>query len=287
MSLGVRIAVFGAALFLLAVAGKVADRAPERKPASETWTAIRTENLPAGVRSLMADFAWMAAVQHYGAERQSHQSAHQPDFPLLEERIRSAIRSDPGFRAPAVHGALLLAEPPPLGPGRARSAAGLLSAWVRDHPEDADAALALGLVRLWHLQDPAGAAHVFARAARRSGAPDWFSALAARAFSEAGVRETARAIWRRMLGQATNERQRANARTHLAQLDALDEIDRLTPRIRDFERQTGRNVEGWTPLLAARVVERIPLDPTGVPYRLVEGTPVVSPDSPLAGLPGR
>ncbi len=270
-----------AALALLAAAAVVPGENTE--PGAGLLPAIRPENVPSGIRSVMADLFWLGAVQHYGTERRSGRSG----FPVLEERIRMAIRMDPEFRAPPVFGALLLAEPRPFGPGRATAAAALLDAWASRHPGDLRAVLMLGLVRLWHLGDPGGAARVFDRAASRPDAPAWFAALAARSFTEAGVRQTARVIWQRLLEDARNDRERANARTHLAQLDALDERDRLAAVIRDFEHRTGRTVDAWEELIAAGAVARIPLDPAGVPYRLFRGAPVVSRESPLAGFPGR
>ncbi len=270
------------ALALLAFASAVPAPVPESGLLAPL-SALPPDRIPSGLRGALADLLWLDAVQRYGTERRAGRS----EFPALEDRIRQAVRMDPELRAPAVFGALLLAEPRPLGPGRAAAAAELLDGWVSRHPDDRRAALTLGLVRLWHLGDPEGAARVFDRAASRPGAPPWFQALAARSFTQAGARETARPIWERLLAEARTDRERSNARTHLAQLDALEEQDRLAVAIRDFERRTGRTAGDWEELIAAGVVPRIPLDPAGVPYRLVRGAPEVSIDSPLAGIPGR
>ncbi len=259
------------ALLVLAAAAPGGGRAP---PIPD-FAALP---LPAGVRSLLADLAWMRAVQHYGAQRLQGRLG----FPELESGILSAARLDPDFRAPAVSGALLLAEPPPFGPGRPDAAAALLRDRVERRPDDESAALVLGLVHLWHLGDPDGAARVFAREAARPDAPPWFAALAARSFTEAGVRDAARLIWSRLLSESETDRERANARTHLAQLDALDELDRLTEAIRGLP-----DADGWEDIVAAGILPEIPRDPAGVPYRFAGGAPEIAPASPLAGFPGR
>ncbi len=240
--------------------------------------------LPPVARRLMADFAWLAAVQYYGLARWSDAT----DFSRLGPLIELARRLDPAFRAPAVSGAMLLAEQPPLGPGEGARADALLAAWSATNPDDWPALLTWGLTRHWHLQDPAGAARIFAAAAARPDAPDWFTVLAARSFTEAGARETARSLWLALADQAPGPRERANARTHLAQLRALDRLDDLRERIREFQGRTGRPPRSFEELAEAGLLTEVPpRDPSGAPFVLqADGTPRISRGSPLAGIPG-
>ena len=276
------------ALACLAGASLAASRRPaagaERPPPGAALGDDAIRALPPGVRRLLADAAWLAAVQHYGRRR----LAAAPGFPRLRPLVLLALRFDPELRPAAVDGALLLAEPPPLGAGRPETAAGLLAAWTARRPRDWEALLVRGLVRHWHLRDPAGAARVFEAAGARPGAPDWFTALAARSWTEAGERETARSLWRALRSRAGNARARANAATHLLQIEALDRLDELALLVGEFGRDRGRLPRDWAELVGAGLLEGPPLDPAGTPFALDEaGAPRIARDSPLAGIPGR
>ena len=275
------------AIFLLGAAALVSARMPEAgAPRMSLPAALGDEAvplLPRAARRLLADVSWLLAVQHYGKRR----LADSPGFRRLRALVELSLRFDPELRPAAVGGSLLLAEPPPLGAGQARAADVLLSEWTARHPRDFEAILVRGLLRHWHLRDPAGAAAVLA-AGVGGDAPAWFAALAARAWTEAGSRTEARALWQALLTRSSDPRVRANAATHLLQLDALDELDHLALLTKEFERRSGRAPAAWAELAAAGLLDRAPLDPTGTPFRLdAEGVPRIARDSPLAGHPGR
>lgn len=239
--------------------------------------------LPPGLRRLGADFAWLGAVQHYGQRRRAGEAR----FPLLPARIELALRLDPDLRPAALDGALLLAEPPPLGAGQPALGEEILERWTRRHPRDWRAALLLGLARQWRGGDASAAAEVFRAAAERPGAPPWFAALAARSWAAGGARDRARLLWRALAAQAETARERANAETHLRQLDALDRRDALALAAERFRDRTGRFPASWEELLPEPAVGAPPpLDPSGTPYELLPGGEVrIAFDSPLAGHP--
>lgn len=274
--------------FCLGAAALVPARVPGAGPRNRPPLGVALgdeaiSSLPAGARRLFADAAWRAAVQHYGSRRLEDAVK----FPRLRSLIGLSLRFDPDLRPAALEGALLLAEPPPLGAGQPLAADRLLSGWATRHPTDWEALLLRGLVRHWHLHDPAGAAEVFSAAGRVQGAPAWFAALAARSWAEAGNRAASRSLWRALLARAGNERAKANAATHLLQLDALERLDELALLIQEFERENGRRPEVWVDLVAAGLLGNVPLDPAGMPFRLEEGVPRIARESPLAGAPGR
>lgn len=240
---------------------------------------------PPGLRRLAADFVWLDAVQRYGRARRAGDSA----FPRLPARIELALRLDPDFRSAALEGALLVAEPPPLGAGKPAFAERLLERRVARHPADWGAALRLGLVQQWQQEDPEAAAETFRAAAGRPGAPKWMAALAARSRTAGGERDRARLLWRAIAAAAETDRERANAETHLRQLDALERRDALAAAAARFRDRTGRFPACWRdlfPNLANGAPP--PLDPSGTPYELLPGGEVrIAPESPLAGHPER
>ena len=220
--------------------------------------------LPVGIRRVLADASWLLAIQHYGNRRLEGSS----EFPALGALTEGALRLDPELRPAALVGALLLAEAPPLGAGEPRRAEGVLADWLRTHPGDFDAVLIRGLLRYWHLEDPEGAARLLEAASAQKDAPGWLKALAARSLTEVGARDAARTLWRGLLERADDDRARSNARTHLQQLDALDQRDQLTVAVREYERRSGRSPGGWDELVAAGLLPGQPLDPAGVPFVL-------------------
>lgn len=284
-----RLVAAGLALLCLGASALVSPVPPARSGAGGPAPAARLSEaavaaLPAAARRLLADASWMLAVQHYGTRR----LAGLRDFPDLPALVENALRLDPGFRPAAVVGALLVAEPRPLGAGRPRRAERLLRDWTDRHPDDFEALLLRALLHHWHLDDPGQGARVLEAAVARGDAPFWFAALTARSLAEGGSREAARDLWLALHARASDARMRANASTHLLQLEALDTRERLVGVVEEFERVRGRRPRGWEELVAAGLLPEAPLDPTGVPFDLGgDGVPRIARRSPLAGYPGR
>lgn len=240
--------------------------------------------LPSAIRRVLADASWFLAIQYYGNRRLDGASG----FPALGGFVEEALRLDPTLRPAAVAGSLLLAESPPLGAGEPGRADALLADWVRRHPSDFDAVLVRGLLQNWHLRDPQNGARILEAASAREDAPPWLVALTARSLTSIGARDAARELWRVLLERAHDGRTRSNARTHLLQLHALDQLDRLAAVIAAYEQRWGRRPDGWEDLIGAGMLAKRPADPTGVPFVLNEsGVPRISGKSELAGYPGR
>ena len=284
-----RLASAGLSLVCLGMAARIA---PAARPESETAALVPGAHfsdagvaaLPSGVRRLLADISWLAAVQYYGDRRLEGSSG----FPNLGALVEQALRLDPGFRPAALVGPLLLAEPSPLGAGEPERADAILADWVFRHPRDFDAVLLRSLLHTWHLGDPETGATLLEAASAREDAPAWLVAVAARSLTAVGARPAARDLWRVLLERAADPRTRSNARTHLLQLDALDRLDELNSLARAWERGSGRPLRGWEDLVAAGLLPGRPVDPAGVPFVLDEaGVPGIAPESPLAGLPRR
>ena len=284
-----RIAGVGLSIACLGASELVSPAVQPASGSARWWSGAHLSDdgiavLPTAIRRVLADTSWLLAIQHYGSRR-LEASSH---FPSLGPLIDKTLRLDPGFRPAAVVGALLLGESPPFGAGEPQRADRILAEWLARHPGDFDAVLVRGLLHSWYLRDLDAAARILEAASARDGAPPWFTALTARSLTETGDRETARRLWRALLERADDGRTRSNASTHLLQLDALDQRDRLVAAVGEYERRSGRSPVDWNELIAKGLLPGRPVDPAGAPFVLDrDGMPRIARTSPLAGFPGR
>lgn len=253
-----------------------------------TWSAPPPEFVRRAALSFeaaLADVYWIRAVQHYGRTKLAGGAAQDYDF--LYSLLDVVTTLDPRFDAAYRLGAVFLAEPPPGGPGRPDLAVALLRKGIENAPARWQYLQDMGFVHYWWLRDVDAAAGWFERAADVPGAPWWLRPLAATTMVEGGDRGGARALWRQVRDASTDVWMRAEAARRLAQLEALDAVDRYQNMVDGFRERTGRLPASWSELLAADEMSETPVDPTGVAYTLTapDGTVTVSRRSALFPLP--
>jgi hypothetical protein len=234
--------------------------------------------------SLAADVYWIRALQHYGGERGKPKG--EARFDLLYPLLDLTVSLDPQFIMAYRFGAIFLSEPYPGGAGRPDLAIALLKKGIVAMPEKWDYYYDIGFVNYWNLHDYKTAAQWFERGAELPGAPWWLRTFAAVMLTRGGDRESSRFLWQQV-GQSTDSFLQQTSRIRLQQLDALDAIDRLRPILDEYERRTGRRAESWQQVVEAKLIPRIPRDPTGVPFELdpETGEIIVSRSSELSPLP--
>ena len=217
--------------------------------------------------AVAADTYWIRAIQHYGGDRlaPSRERKYELLYPLLD--ITTTL--DPYFTIAYRFGAIFLAEEPPGGPGRPDQAVALLRKGLAAQPGKWQYALDVGFVYYWHLRDFKAAAEWFQRASGQPNAPNWLAPLAATMLMRGGERASARFLWQQML-QADQPWLRRNAGRRLAQIDALDQIDRLGQLARRVTPAGARF--SWALLIERRALRGVPLDPSGTPYEIDPGT---------------
>ena len=235
--------------------------------------------------AVVADLYWIRAVQHYGRTRLAGGPAQ--DYDILYPLLDVVTTLDPHFVDAHRLGAVFLAEPPPGGPGRPDLAVALLRKGLEAGPARWQYLQDIGFVHYWWLRDVEAAAGWFERAADQPGASWWLRPLAATTLAEGGDRAGARALWRQVRDSTDDAWMRGEATRRLAQLDALDGVERHQWVVDGFRGRTGRTPASWSELLAAGDMVEIPVDPTGVAYELTapDGTVAVSRWSALFPLP--
>jgi hypothetical protein len=285
---GVALAI---AAFAVAIALQMArDAAYPREESAER--ALLYVQSPAALRrivlsfdALAADVYWIRALQHYGGDRLSktRERKYEQLYPLLD--LTTSL--DPYFTIAYRFGAIFLSEAYPGGPGRPDQAIALLRKGIEAQPTKWQYYHDIAFVHYWQLQDMEGAARWFRMAAAQPGAPNWLEPVAASMLIQGGDRASARFLLQQIL-QSEEEWLRKAATRGLAQLEALDWIDKLRAVVQRYPPPAGER-HSWDWLNRRGVMRGIPADPTGVPFELdpVTGEVSVSQRSELWPMPAK
>ena len=237
-----------------------------------------------GFENVAADLYWLRTIQYFAGTRRVETGKR---FDLLEPLLRITVTLDPDFKIAYTYGATFLAEPAPIGAGVPQKAAALIDDGIRQHPDHWRFYMDKGFIYYWHLRDFERAAEIFLEGSQIPGAPFWMRGMAGRALAQGGDRETARGLWQVQHDTAETFQQRENARTHLMQLDALDQMDALQKLVDAYRGRVGRVPRDWQELISAGMLSGIPVDPTGAAYVLdgTTGEVATSPETGLGILP--
>jgi hypothetical protein len=253
--------------------------------------------LTVSLNPLAADVYWIRAIQYYGgAKRKLTEDPLKPappamiaassEYDQLYTLLDLTTTLDPRFDVAYRFGAVFLAEAYPSGAGRADLAIKLLQKGLRERPDKWEYMEDIGFVYYWFEHDYGQAAAWFDKAGDVPGAPNWLKPLAATTLAQGGDRRSSRVMWLNMLQTAQVDWLRAAAQHRLAQLQALEDIDRVQARVDAFIRDTGRPPADWRTLIRAGRIAGIPIDPTDTPYQLTpDGKVQLVPTSPLNPLP--
>jgi len=177
---------------VMTLAGLSAGRLAALRPTLEDATELRlypsgrlVECLTLGQRTLLADIAWLQAIQYYGKHRMADRR-----YPLADHLFDVITRVDPQFRSAYVFGALVLEEET-RALERSRT---LFARGMRANPDDWMIAFQRGFLEYLR-GDAATGSLQMVWAARLPGAPPYVARLAAHACGKTGRREMAIRIW--------------------------------------------------------------------------------------------
>jgi tetratricopeptide (TPR) repeat protein len=239
-----------------------------------TPTAARRMSL--AFNGLAADWYWLRTLQYVGRKSATYEGNIQLDdlralnLKALAPLLDNTTTLDPQFMAAYEYGAVVL---PAVDTD---AAVKLVNKGIDANPNAWRLHSYLGYI-YWQQGRFKEASDAYAAGGRVPDAPAWMSALAAQMSVRGGSRETARAIYETMLRTTEDEHTRGLAANRLTQLQSLDEMDALRRVLSAYrERTGGRCPASWrevAPLLRAARFRQdatgTPLDPSDVPYRLV------------------
>ncbi len=226
-----------------------------------------------GYPTFVADMIYLWSIQIYGGY------GNRVDrFAYLEHIFGEVITGlDPRYVDPYLVGALILiAEKQDV-----ESALDLLDQGIAANPDD------------WLLPYEAGfwaydTAHDFDRAAEYfrltlviPGAPASTRRLHAGMLNKKGDKETSLLLWSGILEDTEEDRVRTTAANHVHDLQIDVDVARLDELAASFQALNGRTARAMEELVAAGLLQGLPLDPDGRPYILDPVTGAATSASPF------
>jgi tetratricopeptide (TPR) repeat protein len=236
-------------------------------PTSKTIKALSL-----GYTGLMADLYWTRVVQYFGGKHYQHAEQYKLLAPLLD--ITTTL--DPHLLVAYEFGSIFLSQKPPEGAGDPAAAAALVKKGIRENPEAWRLWYHLGYIYYDELHDSKAASEAFLEGSRVPGALPWMKVMAAALAQHAGEAETAHFLWTQIYNSTDNPDIRANAVNRLIALRVDGEVERLQAIAERYQRETGGVPASFLQLVEAGYLARVPVDPRGDPYLLVEGRVQVS-----------
>jgi tetratricopeptide (TPR) repeat protein len=223
------------------------------------------KRLSLGYNGLLADIYWTRAVQYFGGKHHANAQHYALLAPLLE--ITTAL--DPHLTVAYEFGSNFLAPQPPGGAGMPQRAIELAEFGIRNNPDDWHLYYDLGFIYYMDVKDYAKAADAFARGAQVPQAHPFLKVLAAQMATHAGDLETARMLWTATYQTSQDTNVRANAIAHLEALRVDEDVTNLEALAALYRQSTGHFPAQFGELDRAGLLRGTPVDPRGLPYRLM------------------
>jgi hypothetical protein len=225
--------------------------------------ALRRMSL--GYTGLLADVYWTRAVQYFGSQHHSNSQ----DFSLLAPLLEITTELDPRILPAYQFGANFLAPKPPNGAGRPDKALSLMKYGVVHNPDQWRLYYDLGFLYYTEFKDYAGAAMAFSAGAKLPVTASAMPILAARMAQHAGEFDTARMLWFTTYQNTKEPQVRQNAIEHLQALRVDEDVTNLEAVVAKYRQQNAKLPASLHELERAGLLQGVPADPTGRPYKLM------------------
>ena len=223
------------------------------------------KRLSLGYDGLLADIYWTRVVQYFGARHAAHASHYRQLAPLLA--ITTTL--DPHLVVAYQFGANFLSPEPPYGAGMPDDAVKLVEFGIQNNPDDWKLHYELGFIYYMDMKDYKRAAEAFARGSQIPDAHPLLKVMAAQMAQHAGDTQMGRALWTTTYQTTEDKQIRANALAHLRALRVADDVTALEDLVAQYGQKTGQLPKSLADMVAVKLLQGIPLDPTGRPYKLM------------------
>jgi tetratricopeptide (TPR) repeat protein len=222
------------------------------------------KRLSLGYDGLLADVYWTWAVQYFGARHVAGSRHYELLGPLLE----IATTLDPHLTVAYQFGGNFLAPSPPYGAGLPQQAIQLTEYGIHNNPNEWRLYYNLGFIYYLELRDYEKAAEAFASGAKVPGAHPFLRVMAAQMAQHAGELPMAKMLWTIAYQSAEDRDIRNNAASHLLALQAEEDIINLEKLTSLYRERAGHWPSNFSELEATGMLQALPLDPLGQPYKL-------------------
>jgi hypothetical protein len=213
------------------------------------------DNFNLGLKPVLADYFWLAAIQYYGGWRDDHNYAKLADYLKLTTDL------DPKFSYPYAFSALILpAEKIPDGYTIAEKG---ISQNLNDWQ------IPYFLATAYHIygNDKTKAAKYFDLAAKTPGAPDNLKFISAAYNSAPGNRSTAEAIWQAIYDNSKDESMTATAKNYLLHYQLMDFYDQAAVA---YQQKIGSWPKTPADLVSGKILVSLPPDPLGFSFKFTD-----------------
>jgi tetratricopeptide (TPR) repeat protein len=217
-----------------------------------------------GYSSLLADVYWTRAVQYFGSRHVAYATHYELLYPLLD--ITTDL--DPHIMVVYEYGSIFLSQKPPEGAGQPEKAVALVEKGIRENPTYWRLYFTLGFIYYTDVHDYKAAQQAFQKGSEIPGALPWMKVLAARMAEHGKDVDTAIALWGAVLDNSKDKEIRNTAISHLDSIRADLDIMELDRRVKAYHDHTGRYPGEWADLIHAGLLQGVPADPHGDPYKL-------------------
>jgi len=227
------------------------------------------KRLSLGYSSLLADIYWTRAVQYFG----SRHIAHAERYDLLAPLLEITTDLDPHLIVAYENGSIFLSQQQPDGAAQPDQAVALVEKGIRNNPTYWRLYFTLGFIHYVDRHDTKSAQEAFEKGSEVPGALPWMKVMAARMAEKSDDPSTAGYLWKTILETTTDKDIKQTAIMHLTSLHAQADIEALEKRTGIYEQRFGKPPESWSDLIRAGLLNGVPTDPDGQPYKLrLDGT---------------
>ena len=220
-----------------------------------------------GFRNVLADVAWLEAIQVAGNLKMAP-----ADYDRLYELLNVEANFDPKFDIPYLLGGLVLGE----SPEHAQKALEVFERGRGEYPADWRFPFYIGYTNYFSLGETEAAGKAMAEAARLPGSPAYLPGLASRMLSEAREPGAALAMLETIVRQEGDPSRRAVLERRIREVTVERDLLALERAVESYRGKMGAAPRALSDLVRAGILSGIPEEPNGGRYLMEPGGKVRS-----------
>lgn len=227
-----------------------------------------------------SDYLMLQTLTFLGEKLMAKQVLSKEQWQIIYKALDQITYLDPRFLDPYVLAEMTL----PWEAGMVQEVNELLERLIKIRTNDHRPFFFLWYNYFYFLKDPATAARYLEQAAKIPGAPEFYTTLAARSSFYGKHTEAGILFLKEMLSETNDPNRR---KFLLLRLDALEKISFLEQKIQEYKRKYNILPESLELLVKHGLIDRIPDDPYGGDFHIVDKEQVYSTSRLVLPPPGK